>query len=165
MTPKSLPSSRRAPRKRKDASELNPTSYVLWLLGRRDYSEKELRDKMRLRGFEPEAIDKGIEYAKESGYQSDARYASQKAAALGRRLGNGRISRELKDKGIEPAAISEELATLEPELDRAVGLLGKYEGQPMTPELRGKVTRFLAYRGFGFDVIKKAIRQLGARDD
>lgn len=153
------------PRQRKDASALRPIPYVLWLLGRRDYSEKELRDKMRLRGFEAEAIDAGIAYAKESGYQSDARYASHKASALSRRLGNGRILRELKDKGIEPAAASAELEALEPELDRAVGLLARYEGQPLTLELRGKITRFLAYRGFSFEVIKKALRRMDGRED
>lgn len=152
-------------RRRKDASELNPTSYVLWLLGRREYGEKELRDKLRQRGFTPEAIDKGIAYAKESGYQSDARYANQKAASLGRRMGNSRISRELKNKGIEAEAIRLELEELQPEIDRANALLSKFDGQELTPELRGKITRFLAYRGFSFDVIKQALRGLRRAED
>lgn len=162
--PASKKSAVRGPKRRKDASELNPTSYVLWLLGLREYSEKELRNKLRLRGFEPEAIDTGLAYARDSGYQSDARYAQLKASSLSRRMGNSRIARELKEKGIDVEAINTELAALDPEVDRAVGLLSKFSGQAMTPELRAKVYRFLAYRGFDFSMIKRALAAFQDQD-
>lgn len=157
---KFTPADQHQPKKRKDASELNPVSYVLWLLGLREYSEKELRDKLTLRGFSIEAIDKGLGYAKESGYQSDGRYAGMKARSLSPRLGNSRIARELKIKGIGAEAVSEELSALAPELARALAVISKFEGQPLTQELRAKIYRFLAYRGFGFDIIKKAVDSL-----
>lgn len=123
------------------------------LLARREYSELELSRKLNKEPYYSEVLAR----LQDEGLQSDLRFAE---AYLRSKSGQGRgpirIRQELRQKGIADgmiAAVFEEqdinwFAILEELVER------KYQGLP--PEdlkERAKRQRFLAGRGFSFDMI------------
>lgn len=136
------------------------TSYTLWLLGQRDYSASELRKKLAFKEYTPEEIEAALAYVQENHYQDDTRYARVKAEAKARKLGNRRIRQTLAEKGIEAEVISAQLEQMDPETERVISAVSRFEGKPLTPEQRQKVFRFLAYRGFSSAATKAAFSHL-----
>lgn len=59
--------------------------YLLWLLARRDYPEKKLREKLKSRAVTPENSNVLLEELKESGYFSEERFRKARARQLTRR--------------------------------------------------------------------------------
>ena len=160
----------RQPRARSSGQPAKPRNvrhYVLWLLGRREWSEQELRARLKQRGCEPEEIDDAVGYAKSSGLQSDDRFAGSKARLEGRRKGDRSVRYALSSKGIEPEQIAAEIAALEPETERVIGALRRFEGKTPDLKLKGKVWRFLASRGFTRSAVDAGWAHLlnGARND
>ena len=76
------------------------------------------------------------------------------------KLGSMRIEQELQDKGLDPEAISAALAALKAtELARAQAVWQKKFGAPAANALEAaRQMRFLATRGFGADVIRRAVK-------
>jgi regulatory protein len=74
---------------------------ALGLLTRREHSAFELKQKLKLRGFDSDVIDAVIERLAAQGWQSDARYA---AAYLRMRVARGygltAIRAELRQRGV-----------------------------------------------------------------
>lgn len=139
---------------------LSPRDYVVYLLGRREYSEKELRDKLKLRECTDEEREEAIAFVKELGLQSDARYATLKARSEGRRKGDRSIRRSLAGQGIATENIEQELQTLTPECERVLATVKRFEGDLLDFKTKGKVWRFLTYRGFSGDAIRAALEHL-----
>ena len=102
----------------------------LTLLAGRDLSAAQIGDRLRRRGFTPQAADAAIARLRREGALDDHRAAAAFArrAVEVRRRGPARIARELAARGVEPsvaeAAIAEALdgrdpaALLERSLDR-----------------------------------------------
>jgi regulatory protein len=155
-----------APRQKKERprpvprSERVPTfsarESVMNCLARREHSQKELRDKLRLQNHAPEAIDEALSYMAEMGYQSDTRYAAFLVRYKGARQGERRLRQSLTMQKIDKETIEAALEQGESELTRAVTTLRRFEGKEPDMALRQRATRFMAGRGFGFDTIKKA---------
>lgn len=140
---------------------LSPRDYVIYLLGRREYSEAELRTRLKAReGVTPEQIEETLCFVKEHGLQSDARYAASKARLDSRRKGNRAITRSLVTQGISSERIDEELGNLTPESERVLSTLHRFEGKPFDQALKGKVWRFLVNRGFSRAAIEVAFAHL-----
>lgn len=145
------------PKKRKPK---NIKQYMGWLLSRRDYSEAELRKKLLDKEFTETEVDEAVKFAQQHGFQSDARYAEGKARSTAGRQGNYRVKRALLDKGVSEQLADEQMEKLAPEEDRAKQAARKFEGKEHTPELRQKIYRFLAQRGFSSKAIKVAMEHL-----
>ena len=150
-------SRRRADKPRKPK---NIRNYVLWLLGRREWGEHELRTRLARRGCEAQEIDEALAYAKEQGFQSDTRYASMRARIDSSRRGNRRISYALKGKGISPDTIEQAISDLDPEADRAIAAVSRFEGATLDWRSKQKVWRFLGQRGFTPEAIRAAVAHL-----
>lgn len=146
---------RKKPRKPKDIR-----NYVVWLLGRREYSEHELRERLAQRECEPHEIDEVIKWAQSNGYQSDSRYASMKARSEANRRGDRWIQYTLSSKGIAKEEIEEQIANLPSESERAVAAVSRFEGQPLDYKFKQKIWRFLGSRGFSPDAIRAAVEHL-----
>lgn len=146
----------------KPSKPKNIRNYVVWLLGRREHSEQELRKRLTQRGCDTIEIDDALAYVKEHGFQSDERYASMKVRSDANRRGDRRIRATLKQKGIDKEQIEEKLATLIPETERAITAVSRFEGKPLDQKLRQKVWRFLASRGFAGSTISAAVKHLQA---
>jgi regulatory protein len=132
---------------------------IMDLLARRDHSEKELRQKLKLK-FEAEEIEAAIEYAKEKNWipssEEDLLVFSEKVADILRRKGKGiqYINQYLRKKGLLPV-----LSRPKEELEKAVELVENkfFRIQKKNPPDRTKVGRFLMSRGFSSDIVRKVI--------
>ncbi len=119
----------------------------LRFLSRRQHSEKELKQKLRKKGYSMESIDKEIEELRRLGLLNDREFALQWAASRRRSLyGNVRIRWELRLKGIDEE-------TLEEALKQADAIMGEEEAARQLIEKRkfrdpSRAYRFLIQRGF-----------------
>lgn len=120
------------------------------LVRRRDYSCRELTERLTLDGYESQTVERIVSRACEVGIVDDARYGA--AFARSKVLsgwGRLRIERELERRGVDPRLVPgwpEDFLDDEVERERALGLAsrrrltGKNDYQ--------KLVRFLCGRGF-----------------
>jgi len=156
-------SKRRAPADGKPAKEKPRQSakrYMAWLLSRQGYSAKGLRDKLLSKEYPLEEIETALAWAQEHGFQSDETYAESRARSTSAKHGNWRLKQGLMQKGISEELATAQLENVAPEEDRVLDVVRKFLGKELTPELRQKVYRFLATRGFGSKPIKAAFKHL-----
>ncbi len=152
------------------------TSAALAFLSYRPRSEREVRDRLRQKGFAPEAVEAAVARLEGWRYLDDEdfarRWVENRAAhqPRGRRL----LEQELRRKGIDretargvldETEIDESAAALELARDK----LRAYAGDDPTTARR-KLGAFLARRGFGYDVVRPVVERLlgdadGSEDD
>jgi regulatory protein len=70
------------------------------LLETRDYTERELREKLERGGYPRESTDRAIDYVSSYGYLDDTRYAARYIDTYGDRKSRRLIEQELLRKGI-----------------------------------------------------------------
>jgi regulatory protein len=141
-------------------------SYAVWLLARQDYSAASLRRKLASRSYDEAEIEEAMAFVIGNRYQDDSRFAEQRSRGIENRAGNMRIEMTLRQKGIEPELAKKQVQQLAPEEERVLHAVGKFRTQVkrdgMTQELKVKIYRFLAYRGFSAKAIRAGIESLGA---
>jgi regulatory protein len=152
------------PRPTREPPKRSAKSYALWLLSRREYAAKELLTTLTNRGYPQDEAETAVTSMQGYGFQDDNRYAEMKARASSRRSGNRRVTMVLVEKGVSKELAAQQLDELEPEPERALRLVQKFEGKPLDEALKGKVWRFLAYRGFSTDAIKASLGHLKAHE-
>lgn len=142
------------------------TESAILLLTQRPRSEREVRDRLRQKGYPPEAIDPAIERLRELRYLDDeafARFWVENRAAnrpRGRRL----LEQELRQKGVDrqvvAAAIDDEgLDERAAALELARAKAHSYRA--LEPKVRQqRLAAFLGRRGYGWDVIKPTLSAL-----
>ena len=117
-------------------------------LGRRALSERELDERLERRGVRAGDREGARRTLVEAGYLDDARFAASRAAALAERgSGDALVRHDLEQRGIPPHLVSEALAALPPERERACAELARRGDGPQT-------LRRLAARGFSPDVLE-----------
>ena len=137
------------------------------LLSRRDHSEKELREKLRQKGFS-EGADEAIERLRGYGYVDDARFAARYAAELQRvkHYGKKRIEQELFRKGVDRAVTAETLEEMTFDADDLVSLIErKYAGRLGTEKGVSQTVAALQRRGYSYREIKDALEQLAQKTE
>lgn len=132
------------------------------LISRRDYSAHELAEKLSADGYPSGAVGRAVERAREVGLVDDARYAAAfvRSKALSG-WGRVKISRELARRGVSLEDLPEAddgLLDPEGELERAREAAARRarSGRADYPRL----VRFLAGRGFSYDVATRVAREL-----
>lgn len=142
-------------------------SYIFLLLKIRFRSEKEVRDKLRQKGFSEPTADEAVGYFKAIDLINDRRFAQKWAAArLAKPWGTQRIKLELKEKGIAQKIIDEELkaTTADYQEDEIVARLAKRRAlkyREVAPEkIKQRVYGYLMRRGFNPAVVLKAIKDI-----
>ncbi|MBO5266315.1 MAG: regulatory protein RecX [Ruminiclostridium sp.] len=139
---------------------------AMYLLGGKDYSKKELRDKL-LKNYSPETCEAVIEKMSEYGFLDDERYAKKLARKyiLVQKYGKTRAKMMMIQKGLGPSLADEALRQYSTDdlITEIVGIIEKkyydrlfIEGLEGKKELQ-KVMASLARRGYGFEEIKKAV--------
>jgi regulatory protein len=148
----------------REAPAHSSKSYAVWLLARRDYSAVNLRKKLVMRGYSEEQADEALQFVIANNFQNDKRFAEQRSRGAENRAGNVRIEMTLRQKGIAPDLAREQVGQLGPEEERVILAASKFAAhvsrESMTPELKAKIYRFLAYRGFSSKAIRVAIDSL-----
>ena len=148
------------------------TAAALRLLARRPRSEREVRDRLRQKGYTPAAIDAAVGRLEGWRYLDDAdfaRYWVENRAAhqpRGRRL----LEQELRHKGVDREVVRETIAATELDettaaLELARKKLRAYAGEEPAV-VRRRLGAYLARRGYGWDVARPVLdRLLGESED
>ena len=129
------------------------------MLEKRDYSRKELSDRLLRKGEAPEAVEPLMERLEELGVLDDARYAGlvvRHYAAKG--YGVRRIQDALYQRGV-PRELWEEALSELPEQDDTIDRLlrSRLRGAPADRDALRKAAAALQRRGFSYDEISEAI--------
>ena len=140
---------------------------VYRLLKYRFRSEKEIADKLKIKGFDKATIDETIRYFKDLEIIDDRQFArGWISSRLNKPFGPKRIQHELDQKGIARHIIEEELhdafdaySEADVVLNLARKRTQKYKGiEPLKAKQR--LFGYLSRRGFSTEAIYKAINQI-----
>ncbi len=144
------------------------TDAALRLLTQRPRSARELRDRLRQKGYGPATIDAAIAKLEGWRYLDDAAFARawvenrEAHRPRGRRL----LEQELRRKGVDRAVVDETIAEAaldEPSAALALGQakLRTYAGAGLEPAVvRRRLGAYLARRGYDFEVVRPVLDQL-----
>ena len=131
-------------------------------LSRREYSRLELYRKLMrglAEGETADDVEDALRTLEERGYLSNERYAASRVRSRASRYGTRRLARELGMMGVDSETVREALIEVDDEYVRARALWEKRFGTPPEDRKeRDRQVRFLASRGFGFDIISRVIR-------
>lgn len=135
------------------AEKYTAANYLLYLLSKREYSELELRRKLKLKEYQPDEIDEAIERAKAHNWQSDARFCSvylRYRALQG--YGPRRLRQELRQKGIKDSLITHSLDECEVDwFELAERIFEKKRPAVWDLKAKQKMWRYMVSHGFSND--------------
>lgn len=141
------------------------------LLGRRQRSEKEIRDYFRIKEKQEISelvIDKLIEKLKRKGLIDDLEFAKAWVESRSKKKGSVALKSELFQKGIDREIVEEVIGSwfkVHDQNQAAKTLLEKriirWKNLPK-PEIKQKALRFLQSRGFDYDTSKEVIENFMA---
>lgn len=132
---------------------------ALKLLTRRDHSRAELRAKLAGEAESEEQLEAVLDTLQAQQLLSDNRFARQRVVARAGRYGNARLRQELRQTGVSDDDIAEALPEAGDEAERCQSVWAKKFGElPQTAEERAKQMRFLQYRGFSGEAIRRVMR-------
>ena len=132
------------------------------LLAVRARSEKELREALLRKGFDPDLIAAAIAQCKEQRFIDDADFARQfvQSRLLNRPKGRTRLILELRQKGVDAATIAATLDELLPAehqaalADQLAEKLRKRLANLPPQKARQRLSDFLRRRGFNWEMIQ-----------
>lgn len=136
---------------------------ALRLLGRRDYTVAEVRDRLKKKEHPADAIDEAITRLVEERLLDDRRVAAAHVRTSSALKGRGRlrIARELDARGIERSLAQEALAALPPD-DEAASVRRFLDRKRLPARLNAaehrRIFGQLLRRGFSPDVIARQLR-------
>ncbi|WP_195990323.1 recombination regulator RecX [Clostridium sp. D53t1_180928_C8] len=135
-------------------------------------SEKELRDKLALKGFEDHIIKRTINFLREYNLLNDTNYAKMYVKDRSKNQGKKKIKYTLLQKGIDENIIEEELDKLnKEEISEVVHemALKKYKvlckRESDQYKLSQKLYRFLMGKGYDYDLIKDVVKTIVKSED
>lgn len=144
-------------------------NYVWRLIAFCQRSEREIRDRLKIKEYEPKIVEEVAAYFKDLGYINDKEFArSWIESRLAKPLGLRVIREELKKKGIEEEIIDsllkekkpagDESAIVEKLAEKYLNTLKRKEGtvQRIKPKLYG----YLIRRGFSPDIVTETISRI-----
>lgn len=142
---------------------VNAHEAALRLLAARPRSETEMRTRLAMRGFDPDAIDDEVERLRGAGLLDDEKFARawvedrRRLAPRGRRM----LKYELLGRGVDPESADQAIRDID---DREIAMelaRARARKAPRTTyeAFVAKVGGFLRRRGFDFDVTATATRQ------
>ncbi len=147
------------------------------ILSRRARSVKELKEKLKEKGFSESLIDEAVSALKERGYLNDEDFALDFARYLLRTRSFGliRIEEELRKRGIPAGIIKGAVSVLKSEIDEtdllARSLKGRLRGMdPARLDQKGKrrIVQYLYRKGFAlgkiYEILKTKNRETGYDD-
>ncbi len=132
------------------------------LLSRREHSFKELYEKLRLRGFEPDEIDVALEKLVSENLLNDDRFTeSYVHYRVQKGFGPLRIKNELSDKGIDNEIIQNQMESYESAWSELMQQqrIKKFGAEiPADYKEKMKQARFLQNRGFSPESVMRLFR-------
>ncbi len=144
------------------AGKASATAYgrALGLLGRREHSRRELRDKLIARGITDDEADAALTRLDDKGFQSDQRFAEMLARSrIAQGHGPIRILAELRLKGIDAHTAQIAIDQQHPDWQVLAADLcrRRFRGVAANHAERSKRANFLVRRGFPAAIARSAI--------
>lgn len=145
---------------------------ALKIIERTYKSEKELRDKLVLKGYDDHIIKRTINFLREYNLLNDTNYAKMYVKDRSRNQGKNKIKYKLIQKGIDENIIEEELNKIDKDEIKEVAyemalkkyrVLSKRENDNY--KLTQKLYRFLMGKGYDYDLIKDVIKSIVKSED
>lgn len=135
------------------------------LLKTKDYTKRQLEDKLKQGEYPEEIIAQAIAYVESYGYVNDRKYARDYIAYHIQDKSRKRIENDLARKGIEREAINTAFEELEEEgiemdetaMIQKILMKKNFRVQDTTYEERQKMCAFLYRKGFHTNAISKAL--------
>jgi len=151
------------PRRPKDPKTV-ARSYAYKLLSYRSRSRKEMLDKLRTKGFEPEDINAAMEFLEKSNLINDAELASEllSYSARSKPLGKNGIRMLMLKRGLDKGLVEETLSGHTADMEEKAAMEFAERRSRVLNNYPEKVARrrlwaMLQRRGFSADVIRKAV--------
>ncbi len=130
-------------------------------MARREHTRLELKRKLLARGLSEQIIEQALDGIAARGLQSDARFVESYVRERAQKgYGPLRITEELKVRGVEETLIHQYIG--EPEWEEHLSRVRTKRfgsGLPKDREACLRQARFLQYRGFTSDQIRRLMRE------
>ncbi|MBP7056475.1 MAG: regulatory protein RecX [Candidatus Omnitrophica bacterium] len=154
--------------KESDKNRAKAKNYAYVLLRNRPRSEKELRERLKLKGFEDDVVDKVIADLTKAGYVNDAKFAKFLVDSRMHMnpVGDVLLKHQLKAKGISDSIIAsaiEDKSKAYDEYELAVDMAKERFARFQKLDRRKAAKRvydFLLRRGFKYDVVRRIIEEI-----
>lgn len=141
---------------------------ALSLLERSDRTEREMRQKLRDREYEPKEIDEALEFLKEYRYIDDAEYARKYVRVHSSGKSVRQIRCGLEQKGVArefiDAALEETEVDEETQIRTYLLKKGYRPGERMESAACRKLTGALCRKGFSYESIRRATDRMCEED-
>lgn len=147
-----------------DRTPPDPYSYGLAALGRRELTERQLRQRLLRRGCEAEAIDAALERLRRERVVDDRRAARAfvRTEVVVKRRGPARIARAMQAMGVErdeaSAALAEGFEERSPEEVLQQALDRKLRGTIVDDRHAQRLIAYLVRQGFSVSAAVAAVR-------
>lgn len=124
-------------------------------------TSKQVRDYLKRKEYADDLIKCTIEKLKEYRVLDDDNFAEMYINTYKNKYGNGILRKKLFEKGVSREIIDKYLEDNVPDEEIVYNLAIKKLGQkPATYENMSKIMRFLASRGWDFDINNKIVKQI-----
>ena len=150
---------------------ISARDYALKVIGFKDRTEKEIREKLTQKGYDEIIIEDETEFLKSYGFINDSRYAERFThdAINIKKWGKARIKTELLRKGIDREIIENTIEDIFSELedDRIFTEMQKrFKNSDFSNmKERTRIFNFYLRRGFSPDEIKGAMNRMCSFED
>ena len=130
-------------------------------------SEKELVDKLILKGYDNESINKTMDVLKEYNFINDENYVKMYVKDKLKQVGKKKIKYDLAKKGISDKIIDEEIYNIDSEYEtntaynlaiKKYNTIAKREADRF--KLSQKLYRFLLSKGYSYDIVSSVVKEI-----
>ena len=153
-------------------SQIRCKNSALRIIEKSCKTEKEVRDKLILKGYEDNSINKSIEFLKEYNFINDSNYTKAFINDKLKSQGSQKIKYSLIQKGISIDNIDEELSNLNKESEKSTALnLAKKKFDIIKKKesdnykISGKLYRYLISKGYEYDVTSEVVKEIMSLDE
>ena len=141
------------------ADEKNAFDYAVKYLSRYSVTAKRLKQKLYEKEYNKSVVENVAAKLLDLKYLDDYAFAENLVASKSKKLGKRRLKSELLNKGVGGDMIDEVLETLDNDdmFDIAMSVAEKWyrSHELVTIKEKKKFFRFMAYRGFDYDLINR----------
>ena len=145
---------------------------ALKIIERSYKTEKEIVEKLQMKGYEERHIEASIQFLKEYKFLNDDYYVEAFIRDKINSKGSIRIKQDLIKKGISRDVIEEKLCKIDKssEKDTAKELAEKKlriikKSENDTYKISSKIYRFLISKGYTYDIVKEVVKDVMSIDD
>ncbi len=130
-------------------------------------SEFEYRQNLKNKQYSDESVDYAISIAKQYGYVDDLNFAKQYIDCNKKQVGEFKLRYDLGCKGVSQEIIEKAISLIELDDENSCyQVLEKYlKNKPLDFKTKQKAYRFLASKGFAYDLVNKVLDMFEFKND